>query len=127
MAVSPSPTKTTTCPGAAGTDITLARFDANGVFINWSDISQSSVYNYEPYATVLSNGMIVVSSTSDSDATWTLVDQNTGAVLGSSSIGSSTNTSVAAMDLGQLAAFSTNRDTEVRTGPGAHGDAHLER
>ena len=107
--------------GGADTDIALARFDADGVFIDTHDISQNSAYDYDPSTTVLSNGMILVGSTSDGDAAWTLVDQNTGARLGSETIGSSSldyeaDTSVAAMNLGQFGAFFTNTDTDVVSG-----------
>ncbi len=107
-------------------DITLARFTANGTFVDWDDVSQNTVNDTTPSATVLSNGMIAIGSVndtfSDTDPTWTLVDQNTGAKLTSSStgftFGNNSQTSVAAMNLGQMAAFftdSTSGDVVAQT------------
>ncbi|MFI0843360.1 beta strand repeat-containing protein [Mesorhizobium sp. IMUNJ 23232] len=96
-------------------DITLARFDAAGNFVDWDDISQNTSNDTGPSATVLSNGMIAVGSIDDffghNDPVWTLVDQNTGAALTKSSVGTTHNdfdVSIAAMNNGQLATFHTN-------------------
>jgi Ca2+-binding RTX toxin-like protein len=110
--------------GGTDTDIALARFDADGDFIDSNDISQNTVNDSDPSATVLSNGMIAVGSTTDSFADinvrWTLVDQNTGAKLGTSVSGFSGAddgwTSVAAMNLGQLGVFFSTSDTDVVNG-----------
>jgi Ca2+-binding RTX toxin-like protein len=104
--------------GDADLDITLARFDTSGTFIDSDDISQNNVDDTLPSTTLLSNGMIVVGSTtiaSDTDPAWTIVDQNTGAKLASSSLGSTLNndteTTVAGMTLGQLGAFFTDTNS----------------
>ncbi|MDQ6433418.1 calcium-binding protein [Mesorhizobium sp. LHD-90] len=96
-------------------DITLARFDAAGNFVDWQDIAQNASNDFAPSATVLSNGMIAVGTVNDlfghNDPVWTLVDQNTGAILTASSVGTTHNdfdASIAAMKNGQLATFHTN-------------------
>ena len=96
-------------------DITLARFDADGVLAGSVDLSQNDSNDTTPSTTLLSNGMIVVGSSSAEagfDPTWTLVDPETGARLGFGSTGltavSDTHTSVAGMSDGQVAAFFTN-------------------
>ncbi|MEQ1950340.1 calcium-binding protein [Mesorhizobium sp. CN2-181] len=96
-------------------DVTLARFDALGNFVDWDDISQNTSNDTGPSATVLSNGMIAVGTINDvfghNDPVWTLVDQNTGAILTASSTGTTHNdfdVSIAAMNNGQLATFHTN-------------------
>jgi Ca2+-binding RTX toxin-like protein len=107
--------------GWSGTDIdiTLARFDAAGTFLDWDDITQSTQNETAPSATVLSNGMIAVAYTddlfSDTDTRVTLVDQNTGAALGNSTVGGSFNNeseiTIAAMNNGKIGAFHTDSTT----------------
>lgn len=111
--------------GNTDIDITFARFTASGTFVDWHDISQNSVHDMSPSTTVLSNGMVVVGTTSDNGSTdtdpmWTLVDQATGTRLGWAATGWSLHyersTSVAAMTDGQLAAFFTDNDTGAVVG-----------
>jgi Ca2+-binding RTX toxin-like protein len=97
-------------------DITLARFDAAGTFIDWDDITQSTANETGPSATVLSNGMIAVAYTddifADTDTRVTLVDQNTGNALGTTTIGGSfdneSEITIAAMNNGKIGTFHTD-------------------
>lgn len=101
--------------GNADIDITLARFTAAGAFVDWDDITQNGSNDTGPSATVLSNGMIAVGYTNDvfgdTDTRITLVDQNTGAALGTSTVGGSLGNefgaSIAAMNNGRLGSFFT--------------------
>ncbi len=100
-------------------DITLARFDGLGNFIDADDVSQNDHGDLLPSLTVLSNGMIAVGSTSFSvafDPNWSLVDQ-AGNLLASTSVGMTAFgdnlTSVAGMLDGKLAAFFTSNGDEV--------------
>ena len=105
-------------------DITLARFDAAGTFIDWDDITQNTSNDTGPSATVLSNGMIAVGYTNDifgdTDTRITLVDQNTGAALTTSTVGGSFNNeleiTIAAMNNGQVATFNTDATAGVVQG-----------
>ncbi|MGZ8802831.1 MAG: calcium-binding protein [Mycobacterium sp.] len=99
-------------------DITLAFLDAMGTGAGWVDISQNDDDDTLPSTTLLSNGLIVVGSTSAEfglDPTWTLVDPENGDRLASTGIGqtlnSDTDTSLAGMLDGQVAAFFTNVNT----------------
>lgn len=118
-------------------DITLARFTAAGTFVDWDDITQNASNDTAPSATVLSNGMIAVGYTNDvfgdTDTRITLVDQNTGAALATSTVGGSLGNelqmSIAGMSNGQLGAFytlsgdvvgSVRQATRVSTGDAAN-------
>ena len=97
-------------------DLTFARFDAAGIFIDRHDVANTSTDETLPSTTTLSNGLVVIGSTdasfSDTDPKWTLVDPNTGNILAAGSNGftfdNDTETSVAGMMLGQVAAFFTD-------------------
>jgi Ca2+-binding RTX toxin-like protein len=105
-------------------DITYARFDANGAFQTWADISDNTVTDSDPSATVLSNGMVLVGSTNaffaDTDPTWTLVDPATGAILTSTSSGFTFNndamTAVAGMANGKVATLLSDLGAGTVTG-----------
>lgn len=96
-------------------DITLARFTAAGTLVGAADISQNSTDDIAPSITLLSNGMIAVGSTSDVAAddnpVWTIVNQNTGATVLTTSKGFTFNddseTSVVGVGSGRLAVFFT--------------------
>ncbi|HEX2554545.1 MAG TPA: calcium-binding protein [Microvirga sp.] len=95
-------------------EITLGRFEADGTQVGGlTNATNNSSDDFAASITELSNGMIAVGSTTGffSDVTWTLVDGTTGAKLGSSTTGSAGgfvsdfDTSIAAMELGQMGAF----------------------
>lgn len=100
------------------TDITLALFDAAGTRGGWVDLSQNDYNDTLPSTTLLSNGLIVVGSTSaefGKDPKWTLVDPENGDRLTSIGLGQTinfdTDTTVAGMLNGQVATFFTNVNT----------------
>ncbi|HEV2747303.1 MAG TPA: calcium-binding protein [Allosphingosinicella sp.] len=108
--------------GGGDRDIALAVFDASGNGLAPIDISQNSSQDALPSITSLSNGMLLVGSSTpsgviatDFDITWTLVDSESGAVLAVSSLGSTPNfdtqTSVAGMPLGRFGVFFTDAGT----------------
>ncbi|MBP1862247.1 beta strand repeat-containing protein [Rhizobium herbae] len=107
--------------GWSGTDIdiTLARFDSAGTFVDWDDITQNTSNDTGPSATVLSNGMISIGYTNDTfpdtDTRVTLVDQNTGEALTTSTVGGSLDNeseiTIAAMNNGQIGTFHTDSTT----------------
>ncbi|MFN0190886.1 MAG: beta strand repeat-containing protein [Aestuariivirga sp.] len=106
-------------------DITLARFNAAGTFIDWDNVSSFAAADENPYVTRMSNGMLAVAygnnSFADTDTYVTLINPNTGDVLatrtvtGGESISDDTDfAAIAGFGEGRLAVFHTNlTDSDV--------------
>ncbi|HEV2747302.1 MAG TPA: calcium-binding protein [Allosphingosinicella sp.] len=97
-------------------DISYARFAATGTNIDIDDVSRNAHNDTLPSTTLLSNGLVVLGSTSDAtgdlNPAWNLVGANTGHRLAEAAWGGTssmdTQTAVAGMSFGRIAAFFSN-------------------